>query len=173
MKIKPIPPQKLLQTVLDYNSKTGVFIWKYRDDQSSRWNGKFARTVAGTKTKKNIIIVVNWIPYPAHRLAWVYEHGNILTNEIQIDHKNNNPHDNRLINLREATHSENCSNARKWNKKELPKGVSKQSKSSSYRVRIQVRKKVIYIGTFNTIGTAYKTYCEAVKKYHGQFARIA
>ncbi len=92
---------------------------------------------------------------------------------MQIDHLNNNPFDNRMENLRIATHAENCSNARKWQKKQLPKGVSKQTISNRYRARLQVGKKVVYIGTFDTPELAHAAYTEAAQKYHGEFARAA
>lgn len=172
MYIKELPSQKDLHKALNYDPETGIFIWKKRNDQSSKWNGKFAGKIAGSKNIKNASITFNWIGYPAHRLAWVYIHGDVLTSEIQVDHKNNNPFDNRIDNLRLATHSQNCSNARKWENKSLPKGVSQQTTGDSYRARLQVAKKIIYIGSFPTPELAHAAYCEAAMKYHGEFARI-
>ncbi len=164
-----MPPQEYIQSVLEYNSETGIFRWKPR----KRDTHHKARIFAGTKGKKAIQIVLSTKSYYAHRLAWVYIHGDILTTDMQIDHLNNNPFDNRMENLRIATHAENCSNARKWQKKQLPKGVSKQTISNRYRARLQVGKKVVYIGTFDTPELAHAAYTEAAQKYHGEFARAA
>jgi len=174
MKIRDIPSQDFLKSILDYNPCTGFFYWKTRNDiatiQNSRWSGK----KAGAKGKKSIRIIINDVQYSAHRLAWVYMYGDILNENIQIDHRNNNCHDNRIDNLREASHSQNCSNARKWLKKKLPKGVSTQPNDvSRFRARIQVGKKVVHLGTFGSPEEAHAAYCEAAKKYHGEFARAA
>jgi len=174
MKIRDIPPQSFLKSILDYSPDTGIFYWKTRNDispiQNTRWTGKGA----GAKNKKSIKIIFNDVQYPAHRLAWVYVYGDVLNENIQIDHRNNNCYDNRINNLREASHSQNCSNARKWAKKSLPKGVGTQTNDASkFRARIQVGKKVVHLGTFPTPEEAHAAYCEAAKTYHGEFARAS
>lgn len=167
MRIKPMPRQEYIQSVLDYNSDTGEFKWKIRKQKTFCRNGK----IAGTKGKKAIQLFISNKSYYAHRLAYVYVHGDILTTEMQVDHINNNSFDNRIENLRLATHAENCSNARKWNKKQLPKGVSKQTISNRYRARLQVGKNVVYLGTFDTPELAHAAYIQAAQKHHGEFAR--
>jgi hypothetical protein len=171
--IKDLPLQKRIHEVLDYNLETGEFRWKYRPELDGRENGRWAGKIAGSKGKKSIKIMIDGVQYSAHRIAWVYIYGDVLTQEIQIDHKNNNPFINRINNLREATHAQNCSNARKWKKKDLPKGVSVQTKSGRYRARLQVGKNVIHIGTYDTPELAHAAYCDAAKKYKGEFARAA
>lgn len=174
MKIKNIPSQEFLKLILDYDPSTGIFHWKNRDDISPEQNTRWAGKIAGTKGRKSIAIVINDVKHPAHRIAWVYCYGDVLNDTVQIDHRNNDCFDNRIDNLREASHSQNCSNARKWKKKFLPKGVSTQTKDKTrYRARIQVGKRVINIGTFGTPEEAHTAYCEAAKKYHGEFARAS
>lgn len=169
MRIKPVPLQQDIKSVLDYNPDTGIFIWKIRRQKAFNKSGK----IAGAKGKKSICIILQDKSYPAHRLAWVYFYGNVLTEKEQVDHINGNPFDNRISNLRLATHAQNCSNARKWKGKLLPKGVSKQTKGDKYRARLQVGKDTIHIGTFDTPEEAHAAYCEAAKKHHGEFARTA
>lgn len=84
--------------------------------------------------------------------------------EKQIDHINCNPLDNRWCNLREATTAENLRN-RKRNKNNTTgiKGVHKNK--DGYMVRI-------CIGTYKSLEEAAKVYEEAVKLYHGKFARM-
>lgn len=169
MRIKITPKQKQLQSLLCYEPLTGEFVWRVRHEKAFNMSGKHA----GTKSRKSIVLSINNKTYAAHRLAWVYVHGDVLTQDMQVDHINNNPHDNRIVNLRIATHAQNCSNARKWTKKSLPKGVSLQPKSGRYRVRIQVEKRGVYLGTYDTPEEAHEVYCEAAKKYHGEFARAS
>lgn len=173
MKIKPIPPQKFLHSALDYDPETGIFKRKWRDEipyfENRRWAGK----IAGTKGKKSIVISVDWEWYPAHRLAYVYMHGDVLSVEMQIDHKSNDPFDNRIANLRLATHGQNCTNCRARKGRLLPKGVYKYNESGMFRSAIGVNKKIIELGVFITTEEAHTAYMAAAKFYKGDFARSA
>lgn len=172
MKFKVLPTQEILRAALDYNSRTGIFVWKHRIDQSAAWNAKFAGKVAGTRCAKGICIYVNGSPYLAHRLAWVYVHGAVPTNAI-IDHKNCDQYFNAIRNLRPATHGQNGTNSRGWRKKSLPKGVSIQPHGTGYRSRIGIDGRVAYLGTFDTPEAAHKAYVIAAKAAKGEFARAS
>jgi hypothetical protein len=91
-----------------------------------------------------------------------------------IDHKNMNGIDNRKCNLRFCTYSENRMNtqARKDNKSGL-KGVSFFKNINRWIARIMITDKSIYLGCYKTAKKAHLAYCEAAKKYHGEFARTA
>ena len=175
MKLNKLPLQKELHKLLDYNPETGVFVWKSRfgGGHNGRWNGKFSGKIAGTINKKGIIICVNCKYFSAHRLAWVYVNGNVLDNKTLIDHKNCNPHDNRIDNLRPAKHGQNSANSRILKNKILPKGVSYQKSKNTFRCRIGTGKEVVYLGTYNTTEEAAYWYDYAAKYYHGEFARSA
>lgn len=105
--INPLPPLARLRKVLTYDKLTGDLIWRKRIP-SKKMRGK----KAGTLTKEGYWQVqIDGIFYLAHRIAWKLATGNDPVAEI--DHKNRNRSDNRLDNLREATHSENaCNSAR-------------------------------------------------------------
>lgn len=176
MKMKQLPTQKRLRELIHYDGDSGTFAWKkrYGKPSNGRWNGRFAGKPAGTISEKNrIIIVVDYIPYHANRLAWVYIYGDVLSEDTQIDHKNCDTLDNKLGNLRAASHGQNCSNSRGWRRKRLPKGASKQSRSSRYRCRIGTDKGVVYLGTFDTPEEASYFYGYAAQYYNGEYARAA
>lgn len=60
-----------LREVLDYNPKTGIFIWKV-----VRHNGNNIGDIAGyTHSRGYVIISVDGNQYKAHRLAWFYVKG--------------------------------------------------------------------------------------------------
>lgn len=90
-----------------------------------------------------------------------------------IDHKNNNGLDNRRKNLRICNYCENSRNRRinKNNKSKL-KGVSRSKSKTNYRAQIMKDRKNIHLGSFKNKKLAYLAYCEAAKKYHGEFGRI-
>ena len=87
-----------------------------------------------------------------------------------VDHINHDTLDNRRCNLRLATKSENMMNRRsfKSNASGL-KGVYKKSKNKWYS-KIKVNGEEFLLGTFDTPEEASAAYCEAVQKYHGEFA---
>lgn len=95
--------QKTLKSLLTYDPKTGVFRWR-------EWKvGCRRNLIAGhTDGPGYVKICINQSkPLKAHRLAWLYVHGEWPDN---IDHINRDPSDNRLVNLRNVTHVENMRN---------------------------------------------------------------
>lgn len=100
--------------------------------------------------------------YYAHRLVWLYIHGEMPD---YIDHINGDRQDNRLVNLRKSTMSQNQAN-----RKELVRGIEKHGRK--YRARIEVRGDRVELGSFETIEEAYNAYHVAADKFFGEFARI-
>jgi hypothetical protein len=93
---------------------------------------------------------------------------------MQVDHINLNTLDNRRENLRICTHKENSRNYPKpKNNTSGYKGVCWFKYKKRWKATIHVNKKTIHLGFFDTPEEAYKAYCEASKKYHGEFGRIA
>ncbi len=87
-----------------------------------------------------------------------------------IDHINGNKTDNRIENLRPATHAENMRNRKAYKNNKLGlKGVSQDSKNS-FNATIHVDGKPINLGNYDTPEKAYAAYCQAAKLYHGKFA---
>jgi len=93
-------------------------------------------------------------------------------NGMLVDHINGNTFDNRKENLRICTKRQNNFNVqgRKKNKSKL-KGISRYFYTALYQARIQVDGKTIFLGKFETAEEAHLAYCEASKKYHGEFGR--
>ena len=90
----------------------------------------------------------------------------------EIDHINGNGLDNRLANLRVVDRSKNGMNRRKQkNNKSGYKGVYLDKDSGKWRAVIKAYGKVINLGSFSSKEDAHQAYCEASKKYHGEFGR--
>lgn len=155
-----------LTELLDYEPKTGLFIWKF-----TRTNRIKIGSVAGSITEfgyRSIMICRR--PYLAHRLAWFYMTGEWPKD--QIDHINGDKDDNRYENLREATRSQNMRNRDKTKRNTSGfKGVHFHSRSSRWRVQIGIGGKLKYVGQFRTIEEAHRAYKEAAAAFHGEFAR--
>lgn len=101
-----------------------------------------------------------------HRLITSFEH------EL-IDHINNDPKDNRKVNLRAATHAQNMRNGKvqKNNKLGL-KGVRWRARQRQFEANIWHNNKSIYLGLFKTKEVAALAYNEAALRYFGEFAKL-
>ena len=90
-----------------------------------------------------------------------------------VDHKDGDTLNNKKENLRVVTVSQNNMNRKNNPNKYGLKGVkqNKKSKTKPYCAVIQVAKKSIYLGSFESPELAHLAYCEASKKYHGEYGR--
>jgi hypothetical protein len=91
---------------------------------------------------------------------------------IIVDHANGNTLDNRRENLRLCTIFENNSNRRKGkNTSSKYKGVSFHACNKKWQSQIKVNGCCIWLGDFDSEEDARDAYCNASKKYHGEFGR--
>lgn len=91
----------------------------------------------------------------------------------EIDHVNGNGLDNRKVNLRFCTRSQNCSNSVKKNKSKKYKGIYFRDRSGgSWEVMVIFKRQRHFIGIFKNEKEAALAYNEAAKKYHGEFAKL-
>ncbi len=90
---------------------------------------------------------------------------------MEVDHINGNTLDNRKINLRVVSRSQN-----EWNRKKQRnnttgyKGVT--LKEGRYVARIRVYKKLYFLGSFTDKKDAAMAYNEGAIKFHGEFALL-
>lgn len=90
-----------------------------------------------------------------------------------IDHIDGNGLNNTKKNLRVCTPSQNVMNRGKpKNNTSGFKGVCFYKQTKKWMAQIMKEGQQIYLGSYNTSEQAYKAYCEACIKYHGEFAHI-
>jgi hypothetical protein len=85
-----------LRQLLDYDSATGLFRW--------RANPRVGRVAGYVKQDGARRIKINGRTYMASRLAWLWMTGRWPVTEI--NHRNGVKDDDRIVNLREASHSQ-------------------------------------------------------------------
>lgn len=106
--------------------------------------------------------------YQAHRLAWLYVYGRFPNG--QLDHKNGNKLDNRIINLRKATDTQNHANSKARRSRSNLKGAHWFKRDGKWQAKMTGRNnKTIYLGTFDTAKAAHAAYCRAARKLYGVF----
>ncbi len=89
----------------------------------------------------------------------------------EVDHIDGNCCNNKRSNLRLATHSQNSKNKKRYsNNTSGYKGVSRVR--NRWSATISINHKQVRIGLYATPEEAYNAYCEAAKKYYGEFARL-
>ena len=96
--------QERLKELLHYNPETGLFTWRMRRGGTAR-KGSIAGGIEPSGYLK--ICIENKI-YRSHRLAWLYVHGYFP--EHEIDHRDRDRSNNKINNLREASHQCNSLN---------------------------------------------------------------
>lgn len=164
-----------IKSRLSYNPETGEFVWRFWDDDPVNWNKRFAGKVAGSfSTSGHRQIAINGCLYGAHRLAWVISYGVWPPKFICIDHINGDPSDNRLINLRLATITENMRNTGNYKSNTSGiKGVSFINRDQKWSADIRVNKRLIALGRFDNIEEARSAREAAEIKYFGEFRRVS
>jgi hypothetical protein len=164
----PLPPQNELRQMLDYKPESGLLIWRYRPELDARWNNRFAGKVAGHISKRGYVQVqVGASLALAHRVIWKWLYDE---EPDEIDHRDCSPTNNRAINLRPATHSQNMANRGSNRNRSLPKGVSLTARGR-YRASINIEGRTVHIGNYKTPEEASAAFGRAVVARHGEFAR--
>jgi hypothetical protein len=155
-----------LRELLHYDPDTGVFTWL-------RVKGRRVR-VGALSGKANgggyFQIGVDGRIYYAHRLAWLYVHGEWPV--ASIDHVNCDRCDNRLANLRPATKAQNAANARKrTNNSSGFKGAYWNARRNKWMASIEADGHQRHLGYFDNPTDAHKAYVAAAERHFGEFAR--
>lgn len=112
------------------------------------------------------IVWVNGRFYLRYRIAWC-----IMTDvwpEQEIDHIDGDPSNDRWVNLREATSSQNKMNTKR--KSSLPRGVH-QNRRGAFYVQVWADGKCHNGGTFETVHQAAVARADLARKLHGEFMR--
>ena len=105
----------------------------------------------------------------------IFLHRVILSapDDLQVDHINRDRLDNRLINLRLATGSQNQQNiGLRSNNASGYKGVCYVPGRKKWLAHITINYKQRSLGLYPTPEEAYAVYCKASKELHGDFSHV-
>ena len=111
-------------------------------------------------------LMINYKKYLTAHVVWIIHHGVWPKDTgLEIDHHNQCKSDDRIENLRLATHSENNHNRYELNGS---RGVYKCG--NKWRARIVVNGQKIHLGYFYSKEEARENYITATTKYFSEFA---
>lgn len=151
--------QAEVKRLLDYNPDTGLLSWKVCVAKKIR-----VGDAAGCLNADGYVQVgINGRRCLAHHIIWLWLYGEAPVGDV--DHINRNPSDNRVVNLRCVSRSENLLNSRHTN----PSGYQGVSRTAcgKYNAGIHFNRKRYHIGNFDTAEKAFRAYCEAHVKLYG------
>jgi hypothetical protein len=151
-----------LRELLDYDPGTGVFRWRANRGRVRAGGVAGSLSVSGY-LKARVDGRSHW----AHRLAWLYVHGEWPRGGI--DHINGDRSDNRIGNLRDVPQRINAQNrrtARRDNTSSGLLGVDWHAHRQRWRARIRLRGGRLDLGHFDTPEAAHAAYVEAKRRLH-------
>lgn len=183
MKANKLMPAEQLRGLFTYDPTSGVLFWLPRKieafataNAAATWNTRYANKPAGTRMlgkqgrPEAVLVGYKGQLYKVHRIIWAIVHGSI-PEDLEVDHRNSNPFDNKLDNLRLATHAQNMANRAIRSSRPLSLSGA-YIRSRRFRASISVAGKTKYLGTFNSAEEAHAAYCQAAVLLRGEFARI-
>jgi len=147
-------------------------LFEYRDGEIyykvSRSRNKAGEKAGTLCNKKYYRVKIDGKVYLNHRIIFMMHYGYLPK---EIDHIDGNKLNNKIENLRPASHAEN-----QWNTKKRKdsnanvKGVSWHKKNKMWNVKINCNNNRYNIGYFKDLELAELVAIEARNKYHGEFA---
>lgn len=163
----PLPDINYLRTILSYEPQSGLLVWSR--DKNPQWNGM----TAGSLNEKGYRrIKINRRLYLAHRIAYLMGTG-ADPGLFEVDHKDGNPSNNALDNLRLASHGANQANGAGYRGcSSKHRGVSYCNRNRKWIAAINKDKKKHWLGYFGCENKAASAYNDAAKKLFGEFARL-
>lgn len=142
--------------------ETGVLYWRWRN------SNRVPKTLeAGMQRKSSgyLYVQVHGRLYPVHRVVMLMCYG-FYGEGLEVDHINHVRNDNRLVNLRFVTRSENMRNRSvSSNSTSGITGVYFSKARKKYIALIGVNRKLIYLGYFDTLEEAAAARAEANLKF--------
>jgi hypothetical protein len=143
-----------LQGKFSYDHLVGL-VYRKRDLERG-----IIRPIGRKDSKGYLKVQIGGMEVGVHRLAYALYYRKWP--EREVDHKDGNPANNAIHNLREVTTRQNMQN-RASHRAGRKVGATQTKSTGKWQARISVEGKSIHIGTFDTEQEAHAAYLEAVQ----------
>ena len=149
-----------------FEYRGGALYWRNPSNPKKTQAG----TVAGTRCAAGYIHIQHQRKiYKAHRLIFLMHNGYMPS---VLDHIDGDKTNDRVENLREATHRQNASNAaRRVDNQSGVKNVCWHKRIKKWGVSLSVNRQLHHFGYYDDLEFASLVAYEARTKHHGDFAR--
>lgn len=156
--------QERLKELLAFDAETGTFT-----NLVDRGGCKVGSVAGSVKRHGYVSIELDGKRYYAHRLAWLYVHGEFPSG--YIDHKDGDGLNNRMENLRAATPSDNqCNRKPDARNTSGVRGVTWSKAACKWMAQIAKGGRNHYLGLFADIKDAEAAVTKARQELHGEFS---
>ena len=157
-----IEQQRELKELFVYHPDSGWFTNKHSRGRAKAGERAGAETGHGYRR-----IIIDYVKHYEHHLAWLYVYGEYPD---EIDHVNGVRNDNRIVNLRLCTRSQNNFNSHRPTGESGLRGAYLDKRSLKWYSKIQLGGQVKFLGNYNSAEDAHDAFMAAVELYHGEFA---
>lgn len=159
-KINPLPAVSRVRELLTYDHKAGTLVWN-----QSRGTRKKGAAAGWQHSTGYWYVRIDGRDYKLHRIVWLHYYG--TEPKDLLDHIDRDKSNNKIRNLREATHAENQQNKRVYkNNRSGHKGVSWNVAERKWRVRIQIAGVNRLVGLYRTLDEAVAARKQAEQRLH-------
>jgi len=159
--------QQLVREYFDY--KDGSLYWKIKLNPKVKIKNIASYIIKGKYCNRNVVNI-SGVRYLQSRLIFLYHHGYLPD---RVDHEDRNTLNDRIENLRAATHSQNMKNrgsARNSTSKYL--GVNLNKALNKWAAGIRINKTRKHLGYFLIEREAALAYNREAVRYHKEFANL-
>lgn len=159
--------QETAKALFDY--REGALYWKISIPQCKIYPGK----LAGYITQGRWAVKIKSQKYLLHRIIFLWHRGYLPEN---VDHEDQNPLNNYIDNLRDASYSQNAANRKSQinaTSRYLGVFIKKGRTPPMWEVNLaQKDRKGTYVGIYLSEIEAALAYNREAVKYHGEFASL-
>lgn len=149
-----------LRECLHYDADTGVFTWLVKASKNTVIGSVAGCFTAGYPVR----IRVDGKCYRAHRLAWLYVHGQWPKNVV--DHRNGANQVNVFANLRDVPTIINAQNMRRPHSDNKSGFLGVSPRNGGFVAQIYANGKAHYLGKYTTPEIAHAVYVAAKRQLH-------
>lgn len=155
------PDMDRIRELFECDFLTGKIFWK----KSPKYDVPIGAEAGNSTDNGYRIVSFDGRKERAHRVVWALFHGEWTAHEI--DHINGVRDDNRPNNLRRVTRAQNCQNAGlRSDNTSGHTGVYFRKDTGKYFAKIQIDRKSISLGTYQSIDDAIAARQAAKKQFH-------